>query len=90
MTTVRTVAKRHESRAGFTLIELMIVVAILGILAAIAIPAFNIYVRRARASEAGDQLRGIYTHLAAYYHPLRQEASGINGQALSVDGGTSP
>jgi prepilin-type N-terminal cleavage/methylation domain-containing protein len=66
-------------KAGFTLIELMIVVAILGLLAAIAIPSFNIYIRKSRAAEATGQLRGIFTLLAAYYHPDRQETAGMGG-----------
>lgn len=52
---------------GFTLIELMITVAIIGVLAAIAIPTFSLYVAKSKASEAAITLQGIRESEESYY-----------------------
>ncbi|MFZ5465880.1 MAG: pilin [Pseudomonadota bacterium] len=62
-----------KAQQGFTLIELMIVVAIIGILAAIAIPAYSDYTARAQASEGFTLLDGFKTPIA--------EAVGDQGSA---------
>ena len=50
---------RNKTQKGFTLIELMIVVAIIGILAAVAIPAFMDYMKKGKVSEAELNLNAI-------------------------------
>jgi type IV pilus assembly protein PilA len=51
----------YQKQQGFTLIELMIVVAIIGILAAVAIPAYQDYIARAQVAEAVNLLDGCKT-----------------------------
>ena len=68
-----------NTQKGFTLIELMIVVAIIGILAAIAIPAYQSYTAKSQATEAISLLGGLKTAIV--------DVSGTNGlkQACSAD-----
>jgi type IV pilus assembly protein PilA len=56
-----------QNQKGFTLIELMIVVAIIAILAAIAIPQYNDYTARAQLSEAITLAGGLKTPIAEQY-----------------------
>ncbi|MBS0457423.1 MAG: pilin [Proteobacteria bacterium] len=57
----------NKLQQGFTLIELMIVVAIIAILAAIAIPAYQDYVIRSQVSEGSSLAEGSKTALAEFY-----------------------
>lgn len=56
-----------NAQKGFTLIELMIVVAIIGILAAIAIPAYQDYIARSQMSEALSLTSGLKTAVSEVY-----------------------
>jgi type IV pilus assembly protein PilA len=59
--------KSRTSQGGFSLVELMVVVAIIGVLASIAVPAVNKYIAKARQSEAKTNLSSLYTSEKAFY-----------------------
>jgi prepilin-type N-terminal cleavage/methylation domain-containing protein len=66
---------RRPTNAGFTLIELMIVVVIIGILAAIALPKFTGMSKAAKEAEADPILKEVYTLQQAYYTRFNRFAS---------------
>ena len=79
-------AKKNE---GFTLIELMIVIAIIGILAAIAIPQFNSYRKRSYDAAAQSDLKNMATAQEAYFVDNFTYTTAI-GDLTGPDGGFYP
>src|SRR6202171_5682184 len=84
-------AAPHRAR-GFTLIEMMIVVGVIGILAAIAIPNYSDYVRRGKIIEATQRLSEARTKLEQWFLDNRTYVGGCAEppQKLGNLGGTSP
>jgi type IV pilus assembly protein PilA len=78
----RVIAKK----AGFSLIELMVVVAIIGVLAAVAIPNFARFQRKAKQSEAKAQMGGIYTAHKVFRAEWESYTTDMVAMGFTIDG----
>ena len=70
------ISQKSLLQKGFTLIELMIVVAVIGILAAIAIPNYTAYVQRGKAAEATSNLANLRVQMEQFYQDNRTYVGG--------------
>ena len=80
------VMKMHLSNKGFSLLEIMIAVAIIGIITAIAVPSYRGYVRKAKQVEAKTMLSGIYTSEIAFALEWRYASQNLQQIGFSAQG----
>jgi len=78
-----------KKRTGFTLLEMMIVVVILGILSAVALPMYSNYVKKSRTAEAKVALGDLRVAQRAYYDIRQKYATTLEDLHWKLDGATS-
>lgn len=74
----------QRDASGFTLIEVMIVVAIVGILAAVALPAYNEYLVRGRLTEATATLAGHRVKMEQFFQDNRTYTGACDAGSIAV------
>ena len=75
---------------GFTLLELMITVAVIAILAGIALPSYNDYVTRSKFVEATGNLGDLRVKMEQYYADNRRYSTDAAGGTCGILGGNAP
>ncbi|MDO9236718.1 MAG: type IV pilin protein [Aquabacterium sp.] len=85
-TAIRPHGRPHQGATGFTLIEVMIVVAIIAILASVALPAYSDYIRRGQIQEAFTNLSSYRIRLEQFYQDNRNfgDATTCGGAAAAA------
>lgn len=79
----------HRS-TGFSLIELLVVVAIVGILASIAVPSYTDYITRSKLTEASANLSDLRVKMEQYYLDNRRYSTTAGGGTCGIPGGNTP
>ena len=82
--------RRHPRVRGFTLIELMITVAVIAVLSAIALPAYTDYVTRSKFAEAYAHLADLRVKMEQSYLDNRRYSSNAGGGTCGIPGGNTP
>ena len=75
---------------GFTIIELMIVVVVIAVLAAVALPAYTDYVTRSKLAEAKAHLSDLRVKMEQFYLDNRRYSSTPGGGTCGITGGNTP
>ncbi|HIF9210664.1 TPA: pilin [Photobacterium damselae] len=77
-----------KGQKGFTLIELMIVVAIIGVLSAIAIPAYQDYVKKSEMASAMATMKALITPAELLYQQHNSLSGGLNSLGIDANANT--
>jgi type IV pilus assembly protein PilE len=75
---------------GFTLIEVMITIAIIAIIAAVALPSYTDYVLRSKFAEASGNLADLRVKMEQYYMDNRRYSTTAAGGTCGIPGGNAP